>query len=45
MSRTLWHTGFAAAALLAVLIVSPELAHAAGGFDKITSVLARAEST
>lgn len=39
MSRTLWHIGIAAAALLAVLAVSPELAHAAGGFDKITSVL------
>ena len=39
MSRDIKQTGLIAATLLALFVVLPDVAHAAGGFDKITSVL------
>ena len=39
MSRDIQQTGLTFATLLALFVLLPDVAHAAGGFDKITSVL------
>ncbi len=39
MSKDIRQSGLAAAAIFALCVVLPDVAHAAGGFDKITSVL------
>lgn len=39
MSRDIQQTGLTVATLLALFVLLPDVAHAAGGFDKITSVL------
>ena len=39
MSRDIKQAGLTVATLLALFVLLPDVAHAAGGFDKITSVL------
>ena len=38
MSRDIRQSGLTAAAIFALFVLLPDVAHAAGGFDKITSV-------